>query len=53
MPHRVALREIHHVKSVLDFADHNILIDQTMLDDFRAFSGAMTKLSVNATLICA
>ncbi len=49
----MALRAAHHVKSVLYFADHNILIDQTMVNDFRAFGGAMTKLSVNATLICA
>ncbi len=29
-------------------ADRNILIDQTMVNDFRPFKGAMAKLSPNA-----
>ncbi len=35
-------------KRILFLADRNILIDQTMVNDFRPFKGAMAKLSVNA-----
>ena len=32
-------------KRVLYLADRNVLIDQTMVNDFRPFKGAMAKLS--------
>ena len=32
-------------KRILFLADRNVLIDQTMVNDFRPFAGAMTKLS--------
>ena len=32
-------------KRILFLADRNVLVDQTMVNDFRPFSGAMTKLS--------
>ena len=35
-------------KRILFLADRNILIDQTMVNDFRQFKGAMAKLSPNA-----
>lgn len=35
-------------KRILFLADRNILIDQTMINDFRPFKGAMAKLSANA-----
>ncbi len=35
-------------KRILYLADRNILIDQTMVNDFRDFKGAMAKLSPNA-----
>ena len=35
-------------KRILFLADRNILIDQTMVNDFRPFKGAMAKLSANA-----
>ena len=35
-------------KRILFLADRNILIDQTMVHDFRPFKGAMAKLSPNA-----
>ncbi len=35
-------------KRILFLADRNILIDQTMVNDFRPFRGAMAKLSPNA-----
>ena len=38
-------------KRILFLADRNILIDQTMVNDFRPFGGAMAKLSVNARTI--
>jgi type I restriction enzyme, R subunit len=38
-------------KRILFLADRNILIDQTMVNDFRPFGGAMAKLSVNAKTI--
>ncbi|MGI8485979.1 MAG: EcoAI/FtnUII family type I restriction enzme subunit R [Thermomicrobiales bacterium] len=38
-------------KRILFLADRNILIDQTMVNDFRPFGGAMAKLSVNSRTI--
>lgn len=38
-------------KRILFLADRNILIDQTMVNDFRPFGGAMAKLSANAKTI--
>lgn len=38
-------------KRVLFLADRNVLIDQTMINDFRPFIGAMAKLSTNAKTI--
>jgi len=38
-------------KRILFLADRNILVDQTMVNDFRPFGGAMAKLSVNAKTI--
>ncbi|MBA4327772.1 MAG: restriction endonuclease [Polaromonas sp.] len=38
-------------KRILYLADRNILIDQTMVNDFRPFGGAMAKLSANAKTI--
>lgn len=38
-------------KRVLFLADRNILVDQTMVNDFRPFAGAMAKLSTNAKTI--
>jgi type I restriction enzyme R subunit len=35
-------------KRILFLADRNILVDQTMVNDFRPFAGAMAKLSTNA-----
>lgn len=35
-------------KRILFLADRNILVDQTMVNDFRPFKGAMAKLSPNA-----
>ncbi len=35
-------------KRILFLADRNILIDQTMVNDFRPFKGTMAKLSANA-----
>jgi type I restriction enzyme, R subunit len=35
-------------KRILFLADRNILIDQTMVNDFRPFKGAMAKLSPNS-----
>jgi len=35
------------VKRVLFLADRNILVDQTMVNDFRPFKGAMAKISPN------
>ncbi|MFM2253718.1 MAG: hypothetical protein RJB68_2055, partial [Pseudomonadota bacterium] len=35
-------------KRILFLADRNILIDQTMVNDFRPFKGAMAKLSAHA-----
>ncbi|ULB11865.1 DEAD/DEAH box helicase family protein [Cereibacter azotoformans] len=38
-------------KRVLFLADRNVLIDQTMVNDFRPFSGKMAKLSTQAKTI--
>lgn len=38
-------------KRILFLADRNILVDQTMVNDFRPFGGAMAKLSANAKTI--
>jgi len=38
-------------KRVLYLADRNVLIDQTMVNDFRPFGGAMAKLSARAKTI--
>mgnify|MGYP000844714780 FL=1 len=35
-------------KRILFLADRNVLIDQTMINDFKPFKGAMAKLSANA-----
>ena len=38
-------------KRILFLADRNVLIDQTMVNDFRPFSGAMAKLSTRSKTI--
>ncbi|SDE88874.1 EcoAI/FtnUII family type I restriction enzme subunit R [Rhodospira trueperi] len=38
-------------RRILFLADRNMLIDQTMVNDFRPFGGAMAKLSTNARTI--
>jgi type I restriction enzyme, R subunit len=38
-------------KRILYLADRNVLIDQTMVNDFRPFGAAMAKLSTNAGTI--
>ena len=38
-------------KRILFLADRNVLVDQTMVNDFRPFGGAMTKLSTEAKTI--
>jgi type I restriction enzyme, R subunit len=38
-------------KRVLYLADRNVLIDQTMVNDFRPFGGAMAKLSTRSKII--
>ena len=38
-------------KRILFLADRNVLIDQTMVNDFRPFGGAMAKLSTRARTI--
>lgn len=38
-------------KRILFLADRNVLIDQTMVNDFRPFGAAMAKLSINAKTI--
>ena len=40
-----------HKKRILYLADRNILIDQTMVNDFRPFGGVMAKLSTGAKTI--
>ncbi len=38
-------------KRILYLADRNVLIDQTMVNDFRPFGAAMAKLSTSAKTI--
>ena len=38
-------------KRILFLADRNVLVDQTMVNDFRPFSGAMAKLSTSSKTI--
>ncbi|WYB27955.1 DEAD/DEAH box helicase family protein [Thioclava sp. GXIMD4215] len=38
-------------KRILFLADRNVLVDQTMVNDFRPFTGAMAKLSTHAKII--
>jgi type I restriction enzyme R subunit len=38
-------------KRILFLADRNVLVDQTMVNDFRPFGGAMAKLSANSKTI--
>ena len=38
-------------KRILFLADRNVLVDQTMVNDFRPFRGAMAKLSKHAGTI--
>ena len=45
------LWKARHRKRILFLADRNVLIDQTMVNDFRPFGGAMTKLSTQAKTI--
>ena len=40
-----------HKKRILFLADRNVLVDQTMVNDFRPFEGAMAKLSTGAKTI--
>ncbi len=40
-----------HRKRILFLADRNVLVDQTMVNDFRPFGRAMTKLSTQAKTI--
>ena len=40
-----------HRKRILFLADRNVLVDQTMVNDFRPFGGAMAKLSTQARTI--
>ena len=40
-----------HRKRILFLADRNVLVDQTMVNDFRPFGGTMAKLSANAKTI--
>ena len=45
------LWEAGRKKRILFLADRNVLIDQTMINDFRPFGAAMAKLSTNAKTI--
>ncbi len=45
------LWKARHKKRVLFLADRNVLVDQTMVNDFRPFGGAMAKLSTKAGTI--
>ncbi len=45
------LWKARHCKRILFLADRNVLIDQTMVNDFRPFGGAMAKLSTRAKTI--
>src|SRR4029077_9351252 len=38
-------------KRILFLADRNVLVDQTMVNDFRPFGGVMAKLSVRSNTI--
>ncbi len=40
-----------HKKRILFLADRNVLIDQTMVNDFRPFGGAMAKMSTKSKTI--
>ena len=40
-----------HKKRILFLADRNVLVDQTMVNDFRPFGGKMAKLSTNTNTI--
>lgn len=40
-----------HKKRILFLADRNVLVDQTMVNDFRPFGAAMAKLSASAKTI--
>ncbi|MBB4857163.1 type I restriction enzyme R subunit [Novosphingobium chloroacetimidivorans] len=40
-----------HKKRILFLADRNVLVDQTMVNDFRPFGPAMAKLSANSKTI--
>ena len=40
-----------HKKRILFLADRNVLVDQTMVNDFRPFGGTMAKPSTNARTI--
>lgn len=44
-------RQAYPGKRVLFLADRNVLIDQTMVNDFRPFTGLMAKLSTQAKTI--
>lgn len=45
------LWKVGRKKRILFLADRNVLVDQTMVNDFRPFGGAMAKLSTNAKTI--
>ena len=45
------LWKVGRKKRILFLADRNVLIDQTMVNDFRPFGAAMAKLSTNAKTI--
>ncbi len=45
------LWKAEHKKRILFLADRNVLVDQTMVNDFRPFGQAMAKLSTNAKTI--
>ena len=45
------LWKVGHRKRILFLADRNVLVDQTMVNDFRPFGAAMAKLSTQAKTI--
>ena len=45
------LWKVGHRKRILFLADRNVLVDQTMVNDFGPFGGAMAKLSAQAKTI--
>ena len=45
------LWKVGRKKRILFLADRNVLVDQTMVNDFRPFGAAMAKLSTNAKTI--